>query len=91
VVRKVKRWPGDRAKRSNTAHRVGSASVLVNPLPSQVCRKRRDCWWGLALALVFPVLFAIRVRIEERALIEGLPGYADYAARVRYRLMPGVW
>jgi protein-S-isoprenylcysteine O-methyltransferase Ste14 len=48
-------------------------------------------WWGLALALVFPVLFAIRVRIEERALIEGLPGYADYAARVRYRLMPGVW
>jgi hypothetical protein len=20
-----------------------------------------------------------------------LPGYADYAARVRYRLVPGVW
>ena len=25
------------------------------------------------------------------ALLEGLPGYADYAARVRYRLLPGIW
>jgi protein-S-isoprenylcysteine O-methyltransferase Ste14 len=48
-------------------------------------------WWGVAIAPVFAVLFAIRARIEERALVEGLPGYADYAARVRYRLVPGVW
>jgi protein-S-isoprenylcysteine O-methyltransferase Ste14 len=48
-------------------------------------------WWGVATAPVFAVLFAIRVRIEERALIAGLPDYADYAARVRYRLVPGVW
>ena len=39
----------------------------------------------------FAVLFAIRARIEERALVEGLPDYADYAARVRYRLVPGLW
>ncbi|CAN7336664.1 isoprenylcysteine carboxylmethyltransferase family protein [Bradyrhizobium sp. LjRoot220] len=48
-------------------------------------------WWGVALAPVFAVLFAIRAGIEERALIAGLPGYADYAARVRYRLLPGIW
>ena len=48
-------------------------------------------WWGVAIAPVFAVLFAIRARIEERALIAGLPGYADYAARVRYRLVPGLW
>jgi protein-S-isoprenylcysteine O-methyltransferase Ste14 len=48
-------------------------------------------WWGAAIALLFVVLFAIRTRIEERALIDGLPGYADYAARVRYRLVPGIW
>jgi protein-S-isoprenylcysteine O-methyltransferase Ste14 len=48
-------------------------------------------WWGVAIALLFIVLLAIRARIEERALIDGLPGYADYAARVRYRLVPGVW
>jgi protein-S-isoprenylcysteine O-methyltransferase Ste14 len=48
-------------------------------------------WWGAAIAFLFIVLFAIRARIEERALIDGLPGYADSAARVRYRLLPGVW
>jgi protein-S-isoprenylcysteine O-methyltransferase Ste14 len=48
-------------------------------------------WWGVAMAPLFAVLFAIRAGIEERALIAGLPDYADYAARVRYRLIPGVW
>lgn len=48
-------------------------------------------WWGLASAPAFAILFAIRARIEERALVEGLPEYAGYAARVRYRLVPGVW
>ena len=48
-------------------------------------------WWGVAIAPVFAVLFAIRARIEERALVDGLPDYADYAARVRYRLVPGLW
>jgi protein-S-isoprenylcysteine O-methyltransferase Ste14 len=48
-------------------------------------------WWGVAMAPLFAVLFAIRAGIEERALIEGLPGYAEYTARVRYRLVPGLW
>jgi len=48
-------------------------------------------WWGVAMAPLFAALFGIRARIEERALVEGLPGYADYAARVRYRLVPGLW
>ena len=48
-------------------------------------------WWGVAMVPLFLVLFAIRIRIEERTLIEGLPDYADYAARVRHRLLPGVW
>jgi protein-S-isoprenylcysteine O-methyltransferase Ste14 len=48
-------------------------------------------WWGLAMTPVFLVLFAVRIDIEERTLREGLPGYIDYAARVRYRLLPGLW
>ena len=31
-------------------------------------------WWGVALAPLFAVLFAIRAGIEERALVAGLPG-----------------
>ena len=48
-------------------------------------------WWGLLIAPLFAVRFVVRAGIEERALVAGLPGYADYAARVRYRLVPGVW
>jgi protein-S-isoprenylcysteine O-methyltransferase Ste14 len=48
-------------------------------------------WCGVVMAPLFIGLFAIRARIEERALLAGLPGYADYTARVRYRLVPGIW
>jgi protein-S-isoprenylcysteine O-methyltransferase Ste14 len=48
-------------------------------------------WWGVAMSPLFAVLFAIRIGIEESALIAGLPGYADYSAQVRYRLVPGLW
>ncbi|TIW02244.1 MAG: isoprenylcysteine carboxylmethyltransferase family protein [Mesorhizobium sp.] len=48
-------------------------------------------WWGLALVPVFIVLLAIRTFIEEKTLRTGLRGYDDYAARVRYKLVPMVW
>lgn len=48
-------------------------------------------WWGLAMTPLLLALLAVRILVEERTLREGLPGYADYAARVRYRLLPGVW
>ena len=48
-------------------------------------------WVGLVLSPVFAVIFAIRTGIEENTLMTGLSGYADYAARVRYRLVPGLW
>jgi protein-S-isoprenylcysteine O-methyltransferase Ste14 len=48
-------------------------------------------WLGLALAPVLALLLGLRIRIEERALRTALPGYDDYAARVRYRLIPLIW
>jgi protein-S-isoprenylcysteine O-methyltransferase Ste14 len=48
-------------------------------------------WSGLVAALVLTVLLGIRIRIEEKALRTGLIGYDDYAASVRYRLIPLVW
>jgi protein-S-isoprenylcysteine O-methyltransferase Ste14 len=48
-------------------------------------------WLGL---LVLPLIIGglmLRISIEETALREGLPGYTDYTARVRCRLLPGVW
>jgi|SRR5580658_9407715 protein-S-isoprenylcysteine O-methyltransferase Ste14 len=48
-------------------------------------------WLGLAALPVIMGLLIIRIFIEEAALRKGLPGYAEYATRVRYRLVPGVW
>ncbi|UCI23550.1 methyltransferase family protein [Mesorhizobium sp. B2-8-5] len=48
-------------------------------------------WWGLASVPAFIVLLAIRTFIEEKTLRTGLRGYDDYAARVRYKLIPMVW
>jgi protein-S-isoprenylcysteine O-methyltransferase Ste14 len=47
--------------------------------------------YGLALAPVLVALLALRIPIEEQMLRDKLDGYNDYAARVRYRLIPGLW
>ncbi len=40
--------------------------------------------------LIF-VLFILRTSLEDKTLQEELPGYKEYALKVRYRLLPGVW
>lgn len=47
--------------------------------------------WGLAIAAFLILAIAWRAVHEEQALRAELPGYEDYAARVRYRLMPYMW
>jgi len=42
-------------------------------------------------ALVAVGLLVIRTALEDRTLHAELPGYAEYATRVRFRLIPGVW
>lgn len=46
---------------------------------------------ALILVALVTVLLAIRTVGEDAVLREGLPGYADYAARVKYRWLPFVW
>jgi protein-S-isoprenylcysteine O-methyltransferase Ste14 len=48
-------------------------------------------WWGVAGAALIILLIAVRAVLEERTLEAELDGYADYAARVRYRLVPYLW
>ncbi|MDQ6436195.1 isoprenylcysteine carboxylmethyltransferase family protein [Mesorhizobium sp. LHD-90] len=58
-------------------------------------------FFGMALALgslvaLLPAaataaLLVLRTAWEDATLREELPGYADFAAKTRYRLLPGVW
>jgi len=36
-------------------------------------------------------LFILRTALEDKTLQEELPGYKDYAQKVRFRLFPGAW
>jgi protein-S-isoprenylcysteine O-methyltransferase Ste14 len=47
--------------------------------------------WGLWGVLLMLPLLAARAAGEETVLLKGLPGYREYAAKVRFRLLPGVW
>ncbi len=47
--------------------------------------------WASVPALLVVAGLVICTALEDRMLQAGLPGYAEYAARVRFRLIPGVW
>ncbi|MEW6585478.1 MAG: methyltransferase [Nitrospirota bacterium] len=46
---------------------------------------------ALIPAGIFSIAFIIRTYLEDITLQRELQGYVDYAARVRYRLIPGIW
>ncbi len=47
--------------------------------------------WALRLAAVMAVLLIWRTAREDRTLRQELPGYEQYTATTRYRLLPGLW
>jgi len=47
--------------------------------------------WGFVPAAILAALMVVRTALEDRMLRNELDGYEDYAQRVRYRLIPGVW
>lgn len=48
-------------------------------------------WWGFVLSGILTVMIVIRTGLEDRMLQRELPGYTEYAKRVKYRLIPLVW
>ena len=48
-------------------------------------------WWAMIPSGLAAILLIVRTALEDRTLRAELAGYADYARRVRYRLVPGIW
>jgi protein-S-isoprenylcysteine O-methyltransferase Ste14 len=48
-------------------------------------------WWALIPAALSLAGYVLRTALEDRTLLEELPGYREYAQRTRYRLVPGLW
>jgi protein-S-isoprenylcysteine O-methyltransferase Ste14 len=47
--------------------------------------------YSLIPAFIIVILFFVRTALEDKTLHNELPGYKEYAEKVRYRLIPGVW
>jgi protein-S-isoprenylcysteine O-methyltransferase Ste14 len=47
--------------------------------------------WACLPASAGVLGFWFRTAREDASLLQELPHYADYAERVRYRLVPGLW
>jgi len=48
-------------------------------------------WLAMVPMLVFFGLFVRRTLLEDRLLQQGLEGYTEYAQKVRYRLVVGLF
>lgn len=66
----------------------GYAASIVGMLTGSLAL---GSWVGMLPIVGFAVLFIRRTLLEDRLLHRELAGYADYAQRVRYRLVPGVF
>jgi protein-S-isoprenylcysteine O-methyltransferase Ste14 len=66
----------------------GYAGSLVYTLmtPLVLCS-----WWTVIPAVLTIALIILRTGLEDQTLKTELPGYEEYAGRVRHRLVPGVW
>jgi protein-S-isoprenylcysteine O-methyltransferase Ste14 len=47
--------------------------------------------YTLIPAAIIIILFIFRTALEDKTLLKELPGYKEYAQKVRHRLIPGVW
>jgi len=48
-------------------------------------------WRSFAGAAVSMFALVVRTALEDATLRKELPGYAEFAQRTRYRLVPGIW
>jgi len=48
-------------------------------------------WYALLCSILVSLLFVIRTALEDKTLFNELAGYREYAAKVKYRLIPFIW
>jgi protein-S-isoprenylcysteine O-methyltransferase Ste14 len=84
-------------ERGQTVHSTGPYAVVRHPMYAYAALLLIGAplllgsLWGLLGVIVAMPLMAARALGEEAVLMDGPPGYREYVAKVRFRLLPGVW
>lgn len=68
-------------------HPMYTAVVVMFPMFGLIL----GSWLAFLLLMGIVPLMILRIRAEEETLKKSLVGYAAYMAKVRYRLIPGLW
>jgi protein-S-isoprenylcysteine O-methyltransferase Ste14 len=50
-----------------------------------------ESYWALIPAVASIPFYCLRTSLEDKTLQAELPGYQEYAQKVRFRLIPGIW
>lgn len=95
----VNRWAGRTVETytEQTVVATGPYAIVRHPMYSGVVALSLatpvalGSWWSLLPMLGVLPMIAIRIDNEEAILTAELPGYADYCARVHWKLIPHVW
>jgi protein-S-isoprenylcysteine O-methyltransferase Ste14 len=72
---------------SHVRHPGYTVAIVFNLAAPVVLGSLVAVWVGVAMLLAF----VVRTMLEDRMLQKELPGYREYAERVRYRLIPFIW
>jgi len=72
-------------------HSVRHPGYLGLILPTLAQPLMLGSWWAMIVSGLIAILMIVRTTFEDNTLHEELDGYADYAQRARFRLLPGVW
>ena len=77
------------------AYAAKNLAWWLGALPMFIALTASSNWKGLAYSVIavfgWTVIYALRALTEERHLLMGNNGYAQYMSRVRWRFVPGVW
>jgi protein-S-isoprenylcysteine O-methyltransferase Ste14 len=68
-------------------HPAYLATIIVWPMTGLLL----ESWYAVIPGLLAALMMFIRTVYEDRMLHTELPGYAEYAQQIRYRLFPGIW
>ena len=73
-------------------YRLVRHPMYVGAILSVICTPLLlGSWYALLVGFIITALFIWRTANEDKVLHAELTGYSEYAQRVRYRLLPGVW
>lgn len=79
--------PADKGPYAALRHPIYLAAIIIFALTPAALGSAA----GFGPAALLSLFVAARTALEDRLLLRSLPGYREYAARVPYRLLPGVW